>query len=108
MDIILERIIELMEEKSISQITMCEKLNINRSSFTHWKNGVNQSYKKKINEIANILEVEPIVLLGGKVSNKSNLSLTREEKDIIALYRKLNEEEKGKVNKYILSLLLGE
>lgn len=67
----LKRIIDLMQEKKISQKYLCDKLGISQKSFTEWKAGRGVSYIKKLNEISHILNVSSDYLWKGETDERN-------------------------------------
>lgn len=61
---ILDKILKTMKEKHITQKTLTEQLGLSKSSFSSWKSGANESYKKYLPEIAEILNVSVAYLTG--------------------------------------------
>lgn len=61
---ILDRIIETMKEKGVSQKQLCEYIGVSKQAFTEWKGGRNESYKKYLSEIAEFLNCSVDYLLG--------------------------------------------
>ncbi len=61
---VLNRIIDLLNEKGLQQKDLCAALNLKNGSFTEWKAGRNTSYMKKLPEIANYFNVSVDHLLG--------------------------------------------
>lgn len=64
MDIIIERISDLLSEKKISQKQFMADLKLSTATFSEWKAGRVKSYKKYIEEIADYLGVSVDYLLG--------------------------------------------
>ncbi len=65
MNQVLVRITKRMEEKGITQREITKKLGIVESAFGGWKRGSNNSYMKKLPEIAKILDVSIEWLING-------------------------------------------
>ena len=65
MNQILYRITQRMEEKGITQREITKRLGIVESAFGSWKRGSNNSYLKKLPEIAKILDVSLDWLING-------------------------------------------
>lgn len=63
----LDKILKVMKEKHISQKAVTETLGLSKSSFSSWKSGANESYKKRLPEIAKILGVSVAYLSGESV-----------------------------------------
>lgn len=61
---ILDKILKTMKEKHITQKMLTEQLGLSKSSFSSWKSGANESYKKYLPEIAKFLSVSVSYLTG--------------------------------------------
>ncbi|HDR3347511.1 TPA: helix-turn-helix transcriptional regulator [Bacillus cereus] len=83
---------ELRESKGLSQEELAAKLNIPRSSITHYENSDDRLPRKsRLLEIANFFDVSIDFLL-----NEKSVSIKKEEKDIdIDLEKTLNDPELG-------------
>lgn len=96
MDIILKKILETIENNGISQKEITEKLGLTETVFSNWKAGKNESYKKKLPQIAKILGVTIEYLTGEESEQAKILRLytraTTKEKEIIQFI--LKEYEK--------------
>lgn len=80
----LDKIIFLLKEQGKKQIELCEYVGIKKNAFTSWKAGVNHSYKKHIDKIAEFLNVSVDYLLG--VENKNSPAADSNEALAFALY----------------------
>ncbi|MCZ6940279.1 XRE family transcriptional regulator [Bacillus mycoides] len=83
---------ELRESKGFSQEELAAKLNIPRSSITHYENSDDRLPRKsRLLEIANFFDVSIDFLL-----NEKSVLIKKEEKDIdIDLEKTLNDPELG-------------
>ncbi|HFK1781650.1 helix-turn-helix domain-containing protein [Bacillus cereus] len=83
---------ELRESKGLSQEELAAKLNIPRSSITHYENSDDRLPRKsRLLEIANFFDVSIDFLL-----NEKSVSIKKAEKDIdIDLEKTLNDPELG-------------
>ncbi|OWT52714.1 helix-turn-helix domain-containing protein [Bacillus sp. K2I17] len=83
---------ELRESKGLSQEELAAKLNIPRSSITHYENSDDRLPRKsRLLEIANFFDVSIDFLL-----NEKSVSIKKEKKDIdIDLEKTLNDPELG-------------
>ncbi|EOO37268.1 helix-turn-helix domain-containing protein [Bacillus mycoides] len=83
---------ELRESKGLSQEELAAKLNIPRSSITHYENSDDRLPRKsRLLEIANFFDVSIDFLL-----NEKSVLIKKEEKDIdIDLEKTLNDPELG-------------
>lgn len=75
MDSTLEKIINLLNSRNISQKQFVIDMGFASSTFTEWKRGRNKSYIKHIQKIADYFSVSTDYLLG----NSSSYTLTDEE-----------------------------
>lgn len=80
----LDKIIFLLKEQGKKQIELCEYVGIKKNAFTSWKAGVNHSYKKHIDKIAEFLNVSVDYLLG--VGNKNDPTANSDEALMFALW----------------------
>lgn len=63
-NIVLERIINLINAKGISEKQFLQAIGLNLTAMSDWKKGRNKSYLKHINKISDYLEVSVDYLLG--------------------------------------------
>ena len=87
----LSRILFILQSNNIEQKELCDFLQISNSVFSDWKSGRNKSYKKRISEIAQFLNVSADYLLGNTdtpaSSEENNISLSDIEIRLIRAYR---------------------
>lgn len=98
MNIIIDRICNILKQKKIQQKDLTEYLGTSQSIFSEWKNGKVDSYYKFIPQIAEFLNVSTDYLFFGK---EAYTDLTKEEKRLIAAYRNQSEEGKKMVRKLL-------
>lgn len=101
MDNVLDKIIQIMKEKKISQKELCNKLGIPASQFTNWKNGQNKSYLKKFDLIAEVLGVDSTYLIG-----LPNTGMYNKHYELMNLLEKLDDEEIEQVENFIKYVVL--
>lgn len=118
MNTVLNNILKLMREKGISRKALYEHLGLSKSGFQSWVNNSNQSYMKRLDEISTYLQVTITDLYIGtsfyedliKRIEERRLNeepgLTEKEKNLINLYRMLNDNDKEKINQLLLDILL--
>lgn len=84
----LNRISELLADKGLTQKSLTDALQLKRGTFTAWKSGVNESYKKYLPQIAEFFNVSVDYLLG-KTDQKNPVSNYGDEQmqECIVLYR---------------------
>ena len=105
MDLMLENILQIMKERNMSQKEFCDKMGMSPSLFTNWKRGLNNSYLKYAEKIAEILKVDVIDLYG--IVYEKPLTLNENERTMIELYRKLNSRQQTIVYELIVNLSTG-
>lgn len=66
---VVEKIIQLLQTKDISQKEFAESLHIQKNAITDWKSGRLKSYRKMLPEIAAVLGVSVDELLDGTKEN---------------------------------------
>ena len=89
-DPIIHRIIRILGERGISEKELVERLGMSRGTFTTWKYGRIKSYMSHINEIAEILDVSPNLLLRGEDEEVNVETLSEAEIRLIKGYRAAN------------------
>lgn len=101
---IIDKIVELAEQKSISQQTICDSLGIKSGTFSTWKARKSDPPAKYIACICEVLGVSIEYLLTGK-ENISSPQISKEKQEILDLYDKLSERKKGEVIGFIKGIL---
>ena len=91
-DPVVQRIVELLEERGITEKELIHRLGMSRGTFTAWKYGRVKSYQAHLNEIADILEVSPNMLLRGIDTEVNVETLSESEIRLIKAYRKMDNE----------------
>ena len=91
-DPVVHRIVELLEARGITEKELIQRLGMSRGTFTAWKYGRVKSYLAHLNEIADILEVSPNMLLRGKDDEVDIETLSETETRLIKAYRKMDNE----------------
>ncbi len=100
MDTVLTRIMFEMKQNGISQLDLCERLNLSKYNFTDWKAGKSRSYTKYIYQISDILGVSVEYLKGETdIKQKSPSVDELSERDLIMLkaIRRLTEEQQQSI-----------
>lgn len=82
----LERIIKLLKEQGKKQKDLTDYLGVTKNTFTNWKGGHSESYKKLLPQIATFLGVSADYLLGNN-STASQPILSAHELKVILAYR---------------------
>ena len=60
----LDKIIDLLDKQNKKQVELCAYIGVKKNAFTNWKAGINHSYKKHIDKIAEFFGVSADYLLG--------------------------------------------
>lgn len=107
MDIILNRILELIGERHGSIKELASVLNIAPNSITNWKNGHSKSYTKYLPQIAAYYDVSLDWLTG--LSDIKNPPAVSDEgklnEELVNLLCQLNPEELKLVDSYVKLIL---
>ncbi len=83
----LEKIIELLKSQGKKQKDLTDFLGLTKNTFTNWKAGHSESYKKLLPQIAEFFNVSVDYLLGKENSPLSNENgLSASQREIIALF----------------------
>ena len=88
---IIDNLLQLLDEKGLSQADLCKYLGINTSTMTNWKQRGTDPAAKYIIPICEFINVSPYKLLTG---SEKQLDSSDEEL-LITYYRQLNEKHKG-------------
>ena len=86
----IERLLETLEKKGISQYKMCKDLQIGQSTISSWKKGKMPTIDKLI-LIVQYLEISADYLLG--LSDMELRELNQREKEMLKNFNDLPEEE---------------
>ena len=105
-DPVFERIERLLVDRGKSQQSMLADLGMSRSAYANWKSGQSKSYLKRIDGIADFLDVSPNYLLRGIETESTGESKTAAEDELIRLFRQLNVERQECVIQVVRVLLL--
>ena len=93
-DKIIERMLEIMHEKRISQQELVEYLGLANGIFTNWKYKGSKSYMTYIDKIAECLGVSKTYLINGEDEQINRDNITRFEVEIIKMLRDLDEKKR--------------
>lgn len=88
---IIDNVLKLLDEKSLSQADLCKYLSINTSTMTNWKQRGTDPAAKYIIPICEFLEVSPYLLLTGKEKPLDS----SDEELLLSYFRELNDKDKG-------------
>ena len=92
---ILNRMIEIAEQKNIQQQRICEALGIKSGTFSTWKARKTDPPAKYIISICELLEVSPYFLLTGEEKNSPSELKEEEQKCLNAFNMLLPEDQIG-------------
>ncbi|MBS1029213.1 helix-turn-helix domain-containing protein [Gluconobacter albidus] len=95
------RIRLLREMAGLSQNQLAEKVGISRSAVAFWETGRSGHVGKHLGGLAEVLGVEPEVLLTGMAYKAIQATLTPDEDTMLALYRQLDPLIKLQAQKWI-------
>lgn len=90
----LEKILFLINKNGLTEIEFTEKIGLNKTAVTEWKNGKTKSYKKHIQKIAAILNVTEEYLLLDENETSNIEGDTTDEKLLLNAYRLANDSNK--------------
>lgn len=95
-----ERLFSIIEQKSIKSTDLCKYLNINSSVLSTWKKRGTSPSAENIIGICEFLNITPEFLLTGKESD----NLSKDELEIIKLYRECDNTGKTAVKGLLKTL----
>ncbi|WP_249199747.1 helix-turn-helix domain-containing protein [Gluconobacter sp. Dm-62] len=95
------RIRLLREMAGLSQQQLAEKVGISRSAVAFWETGRSGHVGKHLGSLAEVLGVEPEVLLTGMAYKAIQATLTPDENTMLTLYRQLDPLIKLQAQKWI-------
>lgn len=104
-DPVFERIERLLSDQGRTQHSLLESLGMNRTAYGNWKSGQSKSYLKRIDGIADFLEVSPNYLLRGIETEPTSAPRTAAEDELVRLFRQLNIERQECVIRVVRALL---
>ena len=100
-DPVMIRIMELLDNQSLNEKDLIEKLGMARGTFTAWKYGRTRSYQGHITEIAEILDVSPNYLLRGSDDEIDVETMSDSEKQLIKAYRKIGSDGRRHIDEMV-------
>lgn len=103
----LEKIIYQLKQQKKTQKDLTDHLGLTKNTFTNWKAGASESYKKYIGQIAEFLNVSTDYLLGidtaspseGEAQNTNTIKIAG--RDGSFLERKLTDDQLDLIKKMI-------
>ncbi len=90
---VLNRILETMKEKGVSQQDVAQYLGLGNGAFTKWKYDNGKSYMKHLNGIADYLGVSRTYLLKGVNEVENDEKLSQKEQKLVEAFRELKKVE---------------
>ena len=90
---VLNRILETMKEKGVSQQDVAQYLGLGNGAFTKWKYDNGKSYMKHLNGIADYLGVSRTYLLKGVNEVENDEKLSQKEQKLVEVLRELKKAE---------------
>lgn len=95
---IIERILEIAEEKNIKQVEIANLLDKGTAQITSWKKRGCNPPAEYLPQIAKLLNVSISFLMTGEEENNT---FTYDEMELIDNYRKLNTNDKSEIHDII-------
>lgn len=99
---VVQRILDELKRQEKKQGDLTTYLDVPKSTFSKWKIGQSQSYKRHIDRIATFLNVSVDYLLGTETEKAPPLS--NDDAELLELYSKLTEDDKKFIIKSIKNL----
>lgn len=93
-DKVIERMLEVMREKRISQRELVEYLGLANGTFTSWKYKGGKSYMSHMDRIAEYLGISKVYLTCGEDEQIRRDTITRSEAEIIRMLRDLDQRKR--------------
>lgn len=107
-----ERVLELIHDRGMTQKEFSEITGIPQSTMSSWKGKKQNPGMDKLQVICDVLKIDPYYLVSGtKVNESVNADYilvyrdNKEEYDLMVEYRKLNEDNKRRIEGYIQALM---
>ena len=104
----LDRIIMLIKERGITQQQFLKDVGLNKTALSDWKKGVNASYKKHINKIADYFNVSVDYLLGRENMTFTETEAQKKINKLVGEFESLSEDNQDRVLEYIRFLKMLE
>ena len=93
-DPVIDRIIDTLKVRNISQKELIDHLGLANGAFTRWKYNGGKSYMDYIEEISEFLNVSKRYLLYGEHTDFQEVSLLPSEVEIYKKLRRLTESQR--------------
>ena len=91
----------LIKEHGITQQQFLKDVGLNKTALSDWKKGVNASYKKHINKIADYFNVSVDYLLGRENMTFTETEAQKKVSKLVEAFESLSEDNQDKVLEYI-------
>ncbi len=88
---IIDNLLNILEEKGLSQADLCKHLGINTSTMTNWKQRGTDPSAKYIIPICEFLDITPYLLLTGKEKEYTK----NDEQQLMQYFKNLSDIDKG-------------
>ena len=95
-DPVVERILNMMEQRGISQREMAAMLGISEGSFSKWKNQGSKSYNRYLSKLSEILNVPVSYLVSGDLDGDrkgTEVMYSENTRAMIRMFDEMNEKE---------------
>lgn len=103
-----QRIFSIMKAKNLSQKALSEYADISPAAISSWKSKNTNPSSDKIIKICEFLDVSPFYLLSGQDEDADDLiltdaangyssTLTKEEANLLQMFRQLSDLNKGRI-----------
>ena len=101
----LDKISFLLKQKHKTQKDLTDFLGLSKNTFTNWKSGDNESYRKYIDKIAEFFGVSTDYLLGVDETQKNPPPETEERiKELYDLTAGLSDEQMALLKAYVAGM----
>lgn len=95
------RLLELRNDKELSQRTMAKELGISQATYNNWENGKTQPNIEQIIQLANFFEVSTDYLLGKESDVQNDAYMDEEISCIMKTIFALPDDKKTMLKKFI-------
>lgn len=107
MDEVVERIIEKMKSQGFDQTTLAKKIGVRQPTITEWKKGTTASYKKYIQQLAEVLDTTADYLLFGELQEAPPTAELQLDSALAAELASLTPDEVPLVRVFVQGLKAG-
>lgn len=99
-----ERLKDLRRERNITQVKLGKYLDFGYTAIANYENGRNEPSIDTLIKIAKFFDVSVDYLLGCEEKQKYGFSITKQEEELLGVYSKLREDQKGIVINLLRSM----